>query len=144
MDYSIIVLKIRNKIIIMRRIIIEIETKKGISYTPVKLYILEALKKSGIKEGICNIFLPEEKSGIIIEKNNPLILEDYRNMVERIVKDDRVYAYQNDAKTNLRTYFSKRSITIPISDGKLIVEDDILLWEFDSVPRKRKIIMTLI
>jgi len=124
---------------------IEIETKEGISITDITKNVEEIVKKSGIKEGLCNLFIPATTAGLITNEFDFMLFEDIKRFFSNLVSDKKIYSHPENAFSHLRALFTKSDLLIPIKDGKLCLGtwQRILLMEFDIVPRKRKIIVSI-
>jgi len=108
----------------------------------------DIVSKSGIKEGICNIYAPHATCGIIINENyDPNICLDIVDLLKEYVpqgkwRHDRI---DNNADAHIKAAIVGPSETIPISEGRLVMGrwQSIMLADFDG-PRERKIVVTII
>ncbi len=125
---------------------IEIETKEGISIIDITKDIEDVLRKSGIKDGICNIFIPATTAGLITNEFDLMLFEDMKRFLSNLVSEKKIYSHPENAFSHLRSLFTKSDLSIPIKDGKLVLGtwQRILLMEFDIVPRKRRLIISVI
>lgn len=127
------------------REIIEIETKKGISFIDITERAAKVVMNSGIREGVCNVFITATTAGITINENERLLLEDFKRLFRTLVDEKRLYSHPENAFSHLRASLLSAEKTIPLASGKLILGkwQSILLWEFDIEPRKRQIVVTV-
>jgi secondary thiamine-phosphate synthase enzyme len=123
----------------------EIETREGISITDITKNVEDILRKSGIKDGICNIFIPATTAGLITNEFDFMLFEDIKRFLSNLVGEKKIYSHTENAFSHLRTLFTKSDLSIPIKDGKLVLGtwQRILLMEFDIVPRKRRLIISI-
>lgn len=106
------------------------------------------IKKSKVKDGICNVFAAHATAAIIINENyDPNICLDLLDSLNKLIptgiwRHDRV---DGNADSHIKSAILGPQETTPIRDGKL----DLGTWqaiqfcELDG-PRQRKIIVTLI
>lgn len=127
----------------MFRDIIEVETRKG-SIINLTKRVSGIVDECHITEGLCNIFLQATTAGLVINENERMLLEDFRRFFNAI-DENRLYNHPSNAFSHLRAALTKGSVTIPISNGSLLLGEwqDIMLWEFDVEDRKRRIIVTV-
>jgi secondary thiamine-phosphate synthase enzyme len=128
----------------MYREVLEFEMKKGVSVLDITKEIETAVKDSKIQEGLCHVFIKGTTGAIMMNENDPMLLEDFKRMFERMI-ENKLYLHPSNAFSHLRASLIKTSETVPVSGNKLILGDwqSILLWEFDVRPRKRKVIVTV-
>lgn len=126
------------------RQIFEVETDKLLPVNITKK-VTDILENCMIKEGMCNVYLTGTTAGLILNEKDRMLYEDFRRMLDELAPAERIYHHPENAHSHLRASLLTQSITLPVSDGKLVLGDwqSILLWEFDTSPRKRKIIITV-
>ncbi len=127
------------------RKIVKVNTKKGISVTDVTKNISDMVKKCGISDGLCSIFLPAATAGLVVNENDRMLIEDFRRFFSA-VDEKRPYNHPSNAFSHLRASMCKAELTIPVSSGDVYLGkwQRILLWEFDTKNREREIIVTVI
>jgi secondary thiamine-phosphate synthase enzyme len=125
--------------------ILQLETKRGISYVDITLGVKDIVNESGIKNGICNIALKSTTAGLLINEKDLLLLKDFEKFFEKLVEENKLYAHPDNAFSHLRAAILRNEITLPVKDGKLILGtwQSILLFEFDVEDRKREVIVTV-
>ncbi len=106
------------------------------------------IKKSKIKNGICNVFAKHATAAIIINENyDPNICLDLLNALDKLIpsgvwRHDRI---DGNADSHIKSAILGPSETIPLKDGKL----DLGRWqavqfcELDGPRQNRKIIVTI-
>ncbi|MEM5813369.1 MAG: secondary thiamine-phosphate synthase enzyme YjbQ [Candidatus Aenigmatarchaeota archaeon] len=125
---------------------IEISTREGIDVLDITKDIEIAVRNSKIRNGICHIFLQATTAGLIINEYDLLLVQDVKNMLKNLVKEEKVYAHPQNAFSHLRAILTKVDLSIPIKDSKPYLGTWQRIWlvEFDTSPRKRKILLTII
>jgi secondary thiamine-phosphate synthase enzyme len=124
----------------------EVETKAGISLRDITRGVVGSVKESGVRNGICNVFLTSTTAGLLINENEIMLLEDIKKFYRPFADDNRVYQHPSNAASHLRANLLAKDISIPVKDGNPVLGEwqNILLAEFDKVARKRKIFITII
>lgn len=129
---------------VLFRDVIEINTEKGISYADLTERVSNLVKECNIAEGVCNVFVSATTAGIMVNENDRMLVEDFRRYFAGI-DEKKIYVHRN-AFSHLRANLLDAEKTIPVSKGRLLLGQwqSIILWEFDSEPRKREIIVTVV
>lgn len=124
-----------------------IKTRSGMEIVDVTELVEEAVRKSGIREGICLIHLPHATAALIANENEAGLIRDImRKIREEFVRDgwehDRI---DDNAHAHLASAFLGASKAFPVSSGKLVrgTWQRILLLELDG-PRERRVVVTVV
>jgi secondary thiamine-phosphate synthase enzyme len=113
--------------------------------------ITETIENSGIKSGICHIFIQHTSASLILcENNDSNVREDLNVFMAKLVKDgDSAYKHKDegddDMAAHIRTILTQSSLSIPIYKGKcdLGLWQGIFLWEHRTSAFKRNIAVTI-
>ena len=108
--------------------------------------VKEAVIKSGIKNGICNVFTPHTTAGIILFENvDPSLQRDYLGQLHKLVPSNATYAHGSNADAHIKSGIVGSSIMIPVEEAKPIFGEwqGVFYCEFDG-PRERKIYIKVI
>ncbi len=107
--------------------------------------IMSIVKGCLIKEGICNVFLPATTAGLMINENNRMLYEDMKRLFELMAPEKKLYNHPENAHSHIRASMLTQQLTIPLINGQLELGtwQSILLWEFDTKKRERKIVVTI-
>jgi secondary thiamine-phosphate synthase enzyme len=113
--------------------------------------ITETIENSGIKTGICHIFIQHTSASLILcENNDNNVREDLNAFMAKLVKDgDSSYKHKDegddDMAAHIRTILTQSSLSIPIYKGKcdLGLWQGIFLWEHRTSAFKRNIAVTI-
>lgn len=108
--------------------------------------IVDIVNKSGVKNGLCNVFMPATTAGFVMNENDKSLMDDFRRFFKIIIDDKKTYSHPDNAFSHLRASLASTEKTIPIQDGELLLGtwQSILLFEFDTRPRNRSIVVTII
>ena len=126
----------------MKKIIINTKYKSEV--IDITKLIKEEVIKSGIKEGIVNIFCAHSTAGLVVFENSDASLKrDLLGMLEEIVPNKN-YAHSN-AKAHLKASFLKSDITLIVDNANIVLGkwQGIYLVEFEG-PRERKIYIKVV
>ncbi len=113
--------------------------------------ITNTIEKSGIKNGICHIFIQHTSASLILCENaDKNVLEDLDTYMAKLVKDgDSMFKHKDegpdDMSAHIRTVLTQSSLSIPIHKGKcdLGLWQGIFLWEHRTSAFKRNIAVTI-
>ena len=111
--------------------------------------VMDVVRKSGIREGLVNIFSVGSTAGVTTIEYEDGLIQDFRDAVERLFPRDIEYRHNlkwrdYNGHSHIRASFIKPSLTIPVVDGVPVLGtwQQIVLINFDNRPRSRKIIIT--
>ena len=110
--------------------------------------VKDILKKSKVKGGLCNVYVPHATCAVIINENyDPNVMDDILKSLANLIpegkwKHDKV---DNNAAAHIKSAIMGPSETIPVKNGEIQLGQwqDIMLCDFDG-PRKRKVIISII
>ncbi len=77
---------------------IEFQTKEQLEFIDLTDQIKEFVKKSGIKEGIVNVQSLHTSAGIIVNENEPLLIEDFKENLRRTASEGTNYKHDDLTK----------------------------------------------
>ncbi len=113
--------------------------------------ISDVIKQSGIKFGICHIFIQHTSASLILCENaDKFVRDDLETYMAKLVKDgDSRYQHKiegpDDMAAHIRTILTQSSLSIPVQKGKcdLGLWQGIYLWEHRTSSHKRNIAITI-
>jgi secondary thiamine-phosphate synthase enzyme len=114
--------------------------------------VQDALKRSGLKNGIINVHVAGSTGAISTVEYEPgLVQTDIKEFLEKIIPYKKDYAHHKtwhdyNGAGHLRSFLLKTSQTFPFHNKNLILGSwqNIIFIENDEKPRHRKIYVTLI
>jgi len=106
----------------------------------------DILRKIGVFGGICNIFAVGATGAIIINENEPMLLEDFKKTLDKISSSKEIYQHVENAHSHIRSILVGNNQSIPIKDGKLMLGawQNILVANFDIEIKEREVVVTII
>lgn len=113
--------------------------------------VSEWLAKSGISDGILNLFCRHTSASLLIQENAaPAARRDLERYFERIAPEDTSYGHDDegpdDMPGHLRAALTQTSLAIPVEDGRLALGtwQGIFLFEHRRRAPEREIVLHLI
>jgi len=108
----------------------------------------ELASKSGIKDGLCNVYVPHATAAIMVNENaDPNITLDIIDALNETVRQSgwRHDLIDNNAAAHIKASIVGPSETIPVKDGKLMLGtwQDIFLCDFDG-PKNRRVVVSVV
>ncbi|OGI12501.1 hypothetical protein A3K64_03290 [Candidatus Micrarchaeota archaeon RBG_16_36_9] len=104
------------------------------------------VRQSEVEDGICNVFVAGSTGSVILNENEPMLLEDFKKFFEKISDSKDLHHHMENAYSHIRSALTGSSQTIPISDGKLMLGtwQSIMIVNFDTEEREREVIVTVV
>jgi secondary thiamine-phosphate synthase enzyme len=123
----------------------------GRGFTDLTARTAAFVRESGVREGVCNVFLVHTSASLIFGENaDPSVRRDLETFFARLAPDGApVYEHDtegpDDMPSHIRTVLTQNSLVIPIIGGELGLGtwQAIFLWEHRKIPHERRIIVTV-
>ncbi|MBR5070585.1 MAG: secondary thiamine-phosphate synthase enzyme YjbQ [Oscillospiraceae bacterium] len=126
----------------MRTVTLDIRTNAHTEFLNVTARIQQAVSESGVRDGICTLFVPHTTAAVTINENaDPDVVRDLKAELEKIVPwEDGYHHYEGNSAAHLKSSMIGFSQQIIIEDGRLVLGtwQGIYFCEFDG-PRNRKL-----
>jgi len=132
----------------MFKSVFEIKTYERLEIRDISKEINCITGKSGVKNGLVNIFSTHSTSGIVVNENEPGLLEDFKDLLQTVIPSENNYKHDridNNADSHLRALFIGNNVTVPLENGKIELGtwQSIFFVELDG-PRIRNISISVI
>ena len=128
-----------------------IDTKGEVHMIDITSKVREIVRRSGIKDGIVNVFSPGSTCAISTIEYEPGLLKDFPRFLERIIPKNIEYEHHkrwhdDNGHSHVRATLLKSSYTAPVIDGAVYLGtwQQIVFIELDTRPRHRRIIVTIV
>ncbi len=109
--------------------------------------VREAVRRSGVDEGLCHLYVPHTTAGIVINENaDPDVPRDIIERLEALVPHDAPYRhYEGNADAHIKASLVGQWALVPVAAGDLALGrwQGIFLAEFDG-PRERTVVVTVL
>jgi len=120
----------------------EIRTSKGEEIVDITARVREAVRASGLADGLAVVFVPHTTAGVTINENaDPDVKADILMTLRKAVPDSLPYAHgEGNSPAHVKSSLVGSSVTVVIEGGKLQLGtwQGICLCEFDG-PRTRQV-----
>jgi secondary thiamine-phosphate synthase enzyme len=111
-----------------------------------------AVRASGVREGLCMLFIHHTSASLIITENaDPVVRRDLDAFLARLVPDgDPLFRHidegPDDMPSHVRSVLTQTSLSIPVAGGRcdLGTWQGIFVWEHRTAPHTRRITVTVL
>jgi secondary thiamine-phosphate synthase enzyme len=111
----------------------------------------QALRESGMKEGVMTVFCRHTSCSLVIMENaDPSARYDLEQFLDKLVPEgDPDYTHTmegpDDMPSHIKMALTRTSESIPFSQGRLLLGtwQGVFLWEHRAVSHQREIVVTL-
>lgn len=125
-----------------------IETKSRRDYINITGQVGEAVKKSGIREGLCLVNAMHITASVYINDDEQGLLQDYDDFLERLAPHEPISRYrhnqtgEDNGDAHIKRQFMGREVVVAVTNGRLDFGpwEQIFYGEFDGRRRKRVLI----
>jgi len=125
---------------------ITVATRSKTELVDISSQIEKIVKDSGIKDGVCWVFVPHTTAGISINEGaDPSVKRDILSRLDKLVPSAERYEHlEGNAPAHIKTSIVGSSETLIIEKGRLLLGtwQSLYLCEFDG-PRHRKVIIKI-
>jgi len=119
-----------------------------VAFINVSNQVEEALRESGIKEGLCLVNAMHITASVFINDNERGLHEDYKRWLEELAPHEPISQYlhnrtgEDNGDAHLKRQIMGREVVVAVTDGKLDFGpwEQIFYGEFDGRRRKRVLV----
>ena len=108
----------------------------------------EIVAATGIKIGLCTLFLRHTSASLVIQENaDPSVLHDLETFLAKLIPEGNYYVHDtegpDDMPAHIRTALTHTSENIPINQGRLVLGtwQGIYLWEHRKYSHIRELVV---
>ncbi len=113
--------------------------------------VQRAVGKSGIRFGLCNLFIHHTSASLIVCENaDPAVRHDLERFMARLVPDgeplfEHIEEGEDDMPAHVRSVLTASSLAVPITAGQCALGtwQGVYLWEHRTAPHRRRITVTV-
>jgi secondary thiamine-phosphate synthase enzyme len=124
--------------------VVQLRSSKENDIIDVTKQTSDALRESGLNNGIINVFVAGSTAAITTIEYEPGLRQDFPKMLSRIAPKDIQYRHDEtwhdgNGHSHVRASLVGPSLTVPFSNGVLILGtwQQIVMLEMDTKPRER-------
>jgi secondary thiamine-phosphate synthase enzyme len=123
---------------------LQISTQSRTEMVNIDRQVQEVIRESGVKEGICVLWVPHTTAGITINENaDPAVVRDIIYEVNKLIPfQDQYHHMEGNSAAHIKSTLFSPSLTIIITNGRPVMGtwQSIYFCEFDG-PRHRHLIV---
>jgi secondary thiamine-phosphate synthase enzyme len=124
---------------------LRVATRRGLS--EITAEVRRAVEGSGIREGLCTVFLRHTSASLVIQENaDPAVCRDLEAFLSRLVPDgDPLFTHvaegEDDMSSHVKAALTRTSEQIPIRGGELALGtwQGLFVWEHRRGSRRREL-----
>jgi len=121
---------------------LKVETPKREVLVNISSEISKIVENSGVKEGVCRIFVPHTTAGITINENaDPAVMRDIVSYLGKLIPQTAGFSHmEGNSDAHIKSSLTGSSLDVIVHNGRLVLGtwQGCFLAEFDG-PRSRKI-----
>ncbi len=125
----------------------QLRTGKRSEFMDITSPVAEAVRASGIADGICTVYVPHTTAGATINENaDPSVVRDVIAHLDHLVPADGAYTHaEGNSDSHIKAGLMGSSVAVPVQRGRLALGtwQGIYFCEFDG-PRTRSYIVTIV
>jgi secondary thiamine-phosphate synthase enzyme len=114
--------------------------------------VQEAVGEAGLRDGIATVFIRHTTASVMIIEDEPGIRADTKALWDRLIPADPRWQHntrnpgEDNAHSHLRGHLQGPSVTIPFSEGVLLLGawQQIVVVDFDTRARTRDLVVQVI
>jgi secondary thiamine-phosphate synthase enzyme len=131
----------------MNRTAIDLETSAAEELIDITSRVEEAVGVSGVRNGVCFVFVPHTTAGLTINENaDPSVRDDILLALKHMVPASLPFAHaEGNSRAHVKASLVGSSVMVLVEKGKLCLGtwQGIFFCEFDG-PRRRRIWVTVL
>jgi len=127
-----------------------LSTKGEVDIFDITAKVTEAVRSSGIHEGIACVATVGSTAAVTTMENEHGLVQDLRAAIERLIPQRHAYKHNSAGDDNghshLRSTLLGTSVTLPVSEGRPVLGkwQQVLFVELDDRPRDRELFVQVI
>ena len=125
--------------------VLTVRTTARAAFVSITDHVQDAVAKSGVKEGICLIYVPHTTAAVTLNENaDPTVVRDVQKELDKMVPFEDGYEHsEGNSAAHVKSTVVGVSCLVPIEGGRLALGtwQGVYFCEFDG-PRTRKVWVT--
>ncbi len=126
---------------------LNIKTRTNVEFQEITQEIQDTVEASGVKNGLCYIFVPHTTAGLLINEHaDPDVVVDIKAQLEKMVPQHPGYQHaEGNSPAHIKAGLMGDSRTIFIEEGALVLGtwQGVFFCEFDG-PRSRQVLVKVV
>ena len=120
---------------------LSIATPARMSMLNIDAEVMEAVKESGVNDGLCVVWVPHTTAGVTINENaDPSVVRDVLAEIDKVIPlQDGYHHSEGNSAAHIKSSLFSPSLTLIVTSGHLLLGtwQSSFFCEFDG-PRNRK------
>jgi secondary thiamine-phosphate synthase enzyme len=121
---------------------IAVKTRSRTEMVDITAEVQTAIRKAGIRDGLCMVFVPHTTAAVTINENaDPTVKDDMLKVINKVIPWDDGYRHlEGNSAAHIKSTLVGASELVAIAGGKLQLGtwQGVFFCEFDG-PRRRKV-----
>ncbi|HUX12350.1 MAG TPA: secondary thiamine-phosphate synthase enzyme YjbQ [Spirochaetia bacterium] len=117
-----------------------LQTSRRSDYVDITRSVREAVKNSGIRQGICVVYVPHTTAGVTVNEHaDPAVARDMMKHFDFMVPEEHEFTHEEgNADSHIKTTLTGPSVTLIVDNGDLVLGtwQGVFFCEYDG-PRSR-------
>jgi len=126
---------------------VQVKSSRRIDFIDITHSVQEVIRKSGVGEGVCHLFIPHTTAAVTINENaDPSVTRDIMMMLNKLIPSEDDYRHlEGNSSAHIKSSLLGCSETVFVESGKLVLGtwQGIFFCEFDG-PRSRKVYVKVV
>ena len=135
----------------VKTVSLSLSTKGTCDLKEITCQVSEAIKDSGVTDGIVTVFVPGATGGVTTIEFEPGAVHDFQDFMERSIPSEGAYRHNErwgdgNGFSHVRAASLGPSLTVPFKDCRLLLGtwQQIVVVDFDNGPRQRQVILQIL
>lgn len=125
---------------------LSVSTRSHAELRDITAEVADFVAKSGVREGICTVYIPHTTCGVTINENaDPSVKRDILIELDRRIPWEDGYTHsEGNSAAHLKASLMGFSVSVPVDSGRMMLGtwQGIYLCEFDG-PRSRRVTLSI-
>ena len=126
---------------------IHVRTQSPQCLEDITAQVSDAVRRSGVEEGICHLFVPHTTAGLVINENaDPDVVRDLLEKLEALAPSGAPYHHlEGNSHSHIKSSLVGQSAAAPVAGGRLALGrwQAVFFAEFDG-PREREVLLQVV
>ena len=126
---------------------IHVRTRSPQCLEDITAQVSDAVRRSGVEEGICHLFVTHTTAGLVINENaDPDVVRDLLEKLEALAPSGAPYHHlEGNAHAHIKSSLVGQSAAAPVAGGRLALGrwQAVFFAEFDG-PRERDVLLQVV
>jgi len=124
-----------------------VQTRNRTEFLDLTRQIQAAVQESGVREGLCHLFVPHTTAAVTINENaDPSVKTDILMVLNKVISDHEPYRHaEGNSPAHIKASLVGPQLTLLINGGRLVLGtwQGVFFCEFDG-PRQRRLHLKIV